>query len=256
MAAPEAILCIPGDWTDHLVLGARLVRESDGYLFAGRVLMHLETKDKFELQVEKADPRIMTAFAYAGRHWDGTAAMERIATHASVAYLIGEGGSLASAERLMLAGEALIKVGGLGVKVESSGVAHSPDAWRGLVAHRHIFGAHDAFVLYVRGAQVYSCGMHHFGLPEAIVDQADVEDAAELLRIFTRYLLNERPKILAGQTFSVAKDAPVFRIVEGMPIDYGADSLFQNSYGMWRLELIRPQISTKKARSWWRGLLN
>jgi len=103
---------------------------------------------------------------------------------------------------------------------------------------------------------VYSCGMHHFGLPEAMVDQAEVEDAAELLRIFTRYLLNEHPTIRAGQTFSVAEDAPVFRIIEGVPINYGADSLFHNPYGMWRLELIRSQVSAKKAGNWWRGLLN
>ncbi|WP_165390895.1 DUF4261 domain-containing protein [Pseudoduganella lutea] len=256
MAPQESILCIPGDWTDRHALLERIIRDSDGYLCLGPLLMHMETKDKFELQFEEFDTRMTSAFASAGRHWEGTDDMDRIATHASVVYLIGEGGSRASAERLMLAGEGLLKAGGLGVKVESSGVAHSPRAWRGLVAARHLFGVHDAFVLYVRGAHVYSCGMHHFGLPEAMVDEADVDDAAELLRTFTRYLLDENPTIRAGQTFATAADAPVFRIVEGVPIDYDADSLFRNPHGMWRLELIRPDVRPRKAAAWWRGMLN
>lgn len=256
MTPPDAVLCIPGNWTDRLELGARIVRESEGYVFAGRILMHSETNDKFELQFEAADPRVVTAFAHAGHHWGGTADMERITAHASVVYLIGKCGVPINAERLMLAGEGLLKAGGLGVKVESSGIAHSPGAWRGFAADRHHFSAHDAFVLYVRGAQIYSCGMHHFGLPEAMVDQGDASDPAELLRIFTRYLLTENPTIRVGQTFSTAQDAPLYRIVEGAGVDYGQDSLFHNPYGMLRLMAVSEQTTSVKTGKWWRGFMH
>lgn len=251
MTAPEAVLCIPGPWADRSELVERIVRASEGYLFVGNVIMHLETKDKFELQFEGADPRMVAAFASAGQHWAATEAMDRIAAHASVVYLIGECGALANAERLMLAGDGVLKAGGAGIKVESCGLAHSPNRWAEFVADRHLFSAHDAYVVYVRGAQVYSCGMHHFGLPEAVVDQVDAEDPAELLRVFTRYLLCEGSTIVPGQTFAVAADAPGYRIVPGEAIDYAPDSLFHNPYGMWRLEALDRGTLTRKS-AWWR----
>lgn len=251
MAVPNAVLCIPGPWADRSELVERIVRASEGYLFAGNVMMHLETKNKVELQFEGADPRMVAAFASAGQHWAATEAMGRIATHASVVYIIGECGGLANAERLMLAGEGVLKAGGLGVKVESCGLAHSPSRWVEFVADRHLFSAHDAYVVYVRSSQVYSCGMHHFGLPEAMVDQSDADDPAELLRVFTRYMLSEAPTIVPGQTFATSADAPVYRIVPGRAIDYAPDSLFHNPYGTWRLEALEGGTRIRKS-AWWR----
>jgi hypothetical protein len=256
MTAPEAVLCIPGTWTNLSDLGDRIMRDSGGYLYAGRILMHMDTKAAVELQFEAADPRVVTAFGYAGRHWEGTADMARIADHTAVVYLIGKGGAEADAETLMLAADGLLKAGGLGVKVESSGIAHRPAAWHGFVENRHLGGAHNAFVLYLTGTHVTSCGMHHFGLPEAVVDPADADDPAELLRVFTRYLLVERSVISAGQTFSTAEHAPAYRIVEGASVDYGSDSLFNNPYGMWRLEPVAAGGGMPKKRASWRELFH
>lgn len=253
---PDAVLCIPGRWTDIAELGKRIIHDSGGYLFVGRLLIHLETKTTFELQFEDADPRMASAFAAAGRHWAGTPAMDEIASHTSVVYLIGKCGSQAGAEALMLAGGGLLKAGGLGVKVESSGIAHSPDAWRGFAAECHLFKAHSAFVVYVTGNQVYSCGMHHFGLPDAMVEGGDASENAELLRIFTFYLFTEQPTIHVGQTFSTAADAPVFRIVAGVGADYGSDSLFHNPYGTWQLAPLGIQAALAKTEKWFRRLLH
>lgn len=165
---PDAVLCIPGNWTDLSDLGERILRDSGGYLFVGGMLMHLETGTKFELQFEDADPRMGAAFAAVGHHWDGTPEIEKIRRHTSVVYLIGQCGSDQHAEELMQAANGLLNAGGLGVKVESSGIAHSPDAWHDFVQKRHLFKAHGAYVVYVTGSQTYSCGMHHFGLPDAM----------------------------------------------------------------------------------------
>lgn len=258
MKQPKAVLCIPGDWTDTRELLERIIRDSGGYLYAGRALMHIETKAMFGLEFELADPNVVTAFTHAGRHWSDTADMQRIAGHASVVYLIGESGSLAHANSLMLAADGLLKAGGLGVKVEGSGVAHGPAAWHGFAAEHYLFSAHAAFVLYLRGPDIYSCGMHHFGLPEAIVAQGDADDPVELLRIFTRYLLTEQPAIQENQTFSTEVGAPVFRIVKGDSVDYGTDSLFNNPYGMWRLEtaLAAGARAEPRRSKWWGKLLH
>lgn len=237
IAPPQTVLCVPGPWESRAQLVEQIVRQADGYLFAGQVLMHMPTKHTFELEFHAPDPRMPAAFRAAGPHWSDSAEMQRIGGHASVVYLVGYGGSTANAHALMLAAGALLDAGGLGVKVESSGLAHSPDAWRGFCADQHLFSAHRAYVLNITGPEVYSCGMHNLGLKDAIVrNDGGTAEAVDLIRTFTWYLYTEAPSIRPGQTFSVAQGAPGYRILDDPGVDYGDDSLFTNPYGFWRLE--------------------
>jgi len=234
-ALPETVLCIPGPWKDRSALLERVVRSDSGYLFAGRVLMNMQTKHSFELQHEARDDRMMSAFLSAGPHWSRTPEMALIQKHESVVYLIGHGGSRENAEALMLAARALLDAGGLGVKVESSGIAHSPSAWRSLCAEQYLFSAFRAYVLFITGTDVYSCGMHNLGLRDAVVENHGTDESVELLRVFTRYMFTEEPTIRSGQTFSAAAEEPRFRIKDDPGIDYGDNELFVNPYGTWRL---------------------
>lgn len=235
IAIPEIVLCIPGAWHSQSELGERIIRDSGGYIFAGRVLMHMETGYRFELQHEAADSRMGDAFLSAGPHWAGTADMAAIASHHSVAYLIAHGGSPANVDSLMLATNGLLRAGGLGVKIETTGVSHSPIAWQTVVENRHLFSAHQAFVIYITGDETYSCGMHNFGMCDVIVDSDDAADCVDLLRIFTWYLFTEKPTIQPGQTFAAAAGAPRYRIEAADGVAYETGSLFANPYGTWRL---------------------
>lgn len=232
----EIVLCIPGSWTDRSELAQSIVKDSEGYIFAGRILMHLETKQSFELEFCDRDDRILSAFQASGPQWKNTPEMELISTHKSVCYLISKGGSIESAHSIMNAANALLNAGGLGVKVESSGLAHSPKDWREQCQYNCLFKSHSSYVVYVTSQSTYSCGMHNFGLPDAIVDSNESENPSELLRVFTHYLLSESPTIKDGQTFSVDSDSPAYRIKEYPPINYGENSLFNNPFGMWRLQ--------------------
>lgn len=236
ISPPEAILCIPGPWASRDELAQAIARDGHGYVFAGHTLVEVNTRDTFELQFEPADPRMLKAFLSAGHHWAQAREMTRIAGHASVAYLIGHGGSRKNAESLMLAAGALLEAGGLGVKVESAGIAHSPAMWQRFLKERHLFSAHNAFVVYVTGAEVCSCGMHNLGLREVVVDNFETADAVDLVRTFAWYLFTEEPAIQAGQTFSVSADAPVYRIAASSGVPYPPGSPFTNPYGAWRLE--------------------
>lgn len=234
--APLTVLCIPGPWLSRSELVEKIVRGASGYLFAGQVLMHMQTRQTCALEFHAADPRMGAAFRAAGPHWADTADMRRIDSHAAVVYLVADGGTPLQAEALMQAAAALLDAGGLGVKVESSGVAHAPDAWRELCSDLHLFSAHRAYVLYITGPQVHSCGMHNLGLRDAIVENdGDTSGAVELLRVFTRYLFTESPTIRAGQTFSAAQDEPAYRLLDDAGPAYDADSLFANPFGFWRL---------------------
>jgi len=232
----EIVLCIPGPWADRSELVQSIVKDSGGYIFAGMVLMHLETNQSFELEFDGPDERMRSAFEAAGPHWANTPEMDKIASHNSVCYLIANGGSLEAAHSIMNAANALLNAGGYGVKVESSGIAHSPEDWRDQCQSSYLFKSHTSYVVYITSDITYSCGMHNFGLPDALVASNESENPAELLRIFTHYLLSESPEIKEGQTFSVDSDSPGYRIYSHAGINYGDDSLFNNAYGTWELK--------------------
>lgn len=233
---PEMVLCIPGPWKTHSELVQSIVTNSGGYIFAAGILLHMESHFSCELIHESADPNMTHAFNAAGPHWRDSAEMQRISSHASVVYLKGRGGSREAAENPMRCGEGLLNAGGLGVKVESTGLAHSPGDWRSYCQHLDLFTAHRALVVYLTGDDVYSCGMHNLGLRDAVTPAGENKAAAvELLRIFTLYLFTEAPVIRSGQTFSVSADALMYRIRDHPGWDYGPDSLFTNPYGAWHL---------------------
>jgi hypothetical protein len=238
-AAPEMVLCIPGPWENQTDLVRSIATSGSGYLFAGRILLHIETHYSCELVFETVDPRMVEAFAIAGGHWRDTPEMDRIADHRSVVYLVAKGGSQVAAENLMKCAAALLHAGGFGVKVESSVLAHNPSAWKDYCDQLYCFTAHKALVVYLTGPQVHSCGMHNLGMRDAITAAgSDNISSVELLKVFTFYLFSESPIIRAGQTFSVDADAPLFRIENHPGWDYGPDSLFTNPYGAWYLEPI------------------
>jgi hypothetical protein len=84
-------------------------------------------------------------------------------------------------------------------------------------------------------------------LPEAITSARDKTQAADMLRFFTRYLLEYAPELADGHTFSVSEGKPVYRVEKVAAIDYGEGSLFNNPYGAWRLSPVAPE----KKGNWW-----
>jgi hypothetical protein len=252
----ELVLCIPGPWRSRSELGQALADSETGYLLTEGVLHDTDSGFACDLVYEDADPALPAAFVKAGPHWAASEAMAAVAGHACVAYLIGQGGSRAAAESMMRAGAALIDAGGLGVNVDSTGIAHGPAYWSAMCDALPELSAHRALVVYVTGADVYSCGMHNFGLPDAITTATDKAAAADMLRTFTRYLLERAPQMEDGHTFSISEGAPVYRVLKVPAIDYGADSLFNNPYGAWCLEPVKVEsvpepVQPEKRGGWW-----
>ncbi|WP_197065349.1 DUF4261 domain-containing protein [Massilia sp. 9096] len=235
----QIVLCIPGPWKDPSEFLQRVVDGTEGdYLFAGRVLMHVPTGTAWELEFEGRDARMAHAFASAGPHWRDSPEMARIDTHQSVVYLVEQGGSAQNVQALMLAARAVLDAGGLGVKVESSGIAHSPAAWRNMCSELVLFSAYRAFVLVVTmHGEAYSCGMHTFGLWDVRVADEDSASALQTARAFSHYLFTESPSLEDRQTFSSDAQAPVYRISSGGNVEY-EHSLFANPYGTWQLRRI------------------
>jgi hypothetical protein len=116
-------------------------------------------------------------------------------------------------------------------------LAHRADQWAEFCTHDHLLSLLQAYVTYIGGdGACYSCGMHNLGHPDAVVE-ADIspKDAAHRLHTFVGYLLVENPRLKNRETFSVAADAPRYRLFHGPCTLYPAGELFHNPFGMWKL---------------------
>jgi hypothetical protein len=234
----DIILGLPGAWPTRSDIIASIARLSDGLLFAGKVLLDTTTNQSYQLDIYEHDPDLVRAFALAGRRSLTETDLAAIEGHTHTLYVIGQGGSVERAKLLMQIGARLLRAGGLAVKVESSGVAHSASDWQTLTAAPELSALYFAYVTLIGDhGRFYSCGMHNLGLPDAIVPGTLLpDDAAQLLEMFLLYLLLEQPKLKNGHTFSTAPQAPRYRLQLAPCTFYEADDPFHNPYGMWVLE--------------------
>jgi len=237
----EIILCVPGKWKDRSELVIALAAmNNDQYLFAGNVLMHIPTNDFFEVEVCGYDHRMKEAFEIAGAGRLNEAELDEIDHHSFIVYIIGKGGDMVNAAKMMKAGQAFLNAGGLGIKVETCGKAFRPAAWNTFVNSAIELRYYMAFVILLISEEdnfIYSCGMHNLGLRDTICDHTDdIQDIANLIEIFSVYQLAENPVITDGQTFSPRAGAPVYRIIESECIFYEKEHSFYNSNGMYYLK--------------------
>ena len=205
---PLLVLCIPGAWDkrEQLVEGVA-ARSSGRFRIVGGTLRDEERRQTFAIEVRESDARMARAFLASGLSDRQTFAT--IETHRLVVYLKQPVRAEGDAPQTFAAASALLDCGGLGVKVESAGVAHTPERWREL-AEIPAVSPRKAFVQIVAGdAEVYSCGMHLLRLPEGVVAQpAAVEDSIPTLLAFRDYLVFESPDLRDGQGFRPIAGGP------------------------------------------------
>lgn len=232
----KTVICIPGQWATRSDIVSAIAKQSDGYLFAGMVMMNIGTHDLFELQVHEHDSSLERAFSIAGRGRLRSGDLDAIACHTFVLYLVADSGSVEAAKKLLLAANGLLKSGGLAVKIESAGIAHRVDQWAEFCVGDGSCLL-NAYVTYIGGRGVYySCGMHNMGHPDAVVEAGiPPDDAANLLHTFLSYLLFENPTLNDRETFSVDADAPRYRLFLEPCTRYEAGNLFHNPFGVWKM---------------------
>jgi Domain of unknown function (DUF4261) len=235
---PDIILGLPGQWPTRSDIIASIARQSDGLIFAGKILRDTTTNQSYQLDIYEHDPHLVRAFALAGRHSLTEADLAAIDAHTHTLYVIGKGGSGERAKLLMQVGTRLLRAGALAVKVESTGIAHSANDWQTLTAAPQPAALYSAYVTLIGDQErFYSCGMHNLGLPDAVVPgTVPANDAAQLLEAFLLYLLLEQPSLKNGHTFSINAQAPRYRLRLMSCTFYEADDPFYNPYGMWMFE--------------------
>lgn len=165
----DSILGIPGHWRDDQEVKLAIVQATEGeYIAAGGVLMNAMNERHFTFEVCQRDERMKQSFAVAGRVTGVTEDfIEKIGKHNSVVYISAPTGSLQEAAHIAFAAEALLKAGGIGVKVETAGKAFDKDAWFSLTNNFQEHYAYEMFVidsLVEEDGTTFSCGMQNLGL--------------------------------------------------------------------------------------------
>jgi hypothetical protein len=129
-------------------------------------------------------------------------------------------------------------------------VAHSPERWLKACGSEEPSDIYGLFIVLVGGAgRYYSCGMQNFALPDARVPASlGLERGAETLNLFNLYQLVEAPELNDGHTFSVAEDAPRFRL-KRQPYEPGYEEPLLNPNGLWSLTPV--DASPAKPRRRW-----
>ncbi|HEX6605843.1 MAG TPA: DUF4261 domain-containing protein [Chloroflexia bacterium] len=236
---PKIVLGIPGLWQTRSDFVEAMALNSKGFVFAGRTLLNIASRASWELELRAYTTRLVEAFTVANRGSIDEPTMRAIAKHTFTAYIVGPGGSLDAARSIMSAAVGVLHAGGLAVKVESAGVAHSSEQWKALTTATDAEALYYAYVTLVGQGDnrtYYSCGMHNLGLRDAIITgNLTAYEAGSLLNTFLLYCLIEQPQLETGHTFSVDAQSPRYRLSIEQCTVYPKDHLFNNPFGLWRL---------------------
>ncbi|QDT10858.1 DUF4261 domain-containing protein [Planctomycetes bacterium K23_9] len=246
-AESKLVIGVPGNWADHTAIVNSIATNSGGYLFVGALMSHVESKEVCKLEVYDRAPDLLAAYTLAGCGKISDDDLAAIGDHSNALYVSGPSNSPDSAKTLMRFAAALLDCGGIAVKIESTGIAHSAQRWRELTQDGSPPALMRAFVTYVGSAgSFYSCGMHNLGLPDATLE-ADVmpETAATLLDTFLLYLISESPEMSDDETFAIDDRSPRYTITKAECTEFPPGNLFHNPHGVWQL---RPVKSERKYR--------
>jgi hypothetical protein len=233
------VLGIPGLWSEKTAILSAIAEQTDGLKFAGKLLFDTRTNRSFVVDVYEHDPGLQKAFAVSGRGLIVETELEAIGKHTYTLYVKGPGGTINAALSMMELGVQLLKAGGLAVKVETAGLAHSAQRWQEFAA-RGLDGLCEAYTVLMQEQNTYySCGMHNFGLNDVLVtDTITLQEADHLLKNFLMYTVLEQPALQNGHTFRIDALSPYYRLTHQEDIIHPSDDPFHNPFGLWHLRRI------------------
>ncbi|WP_285769047.1 DUF4261 domain-containing protein [Peribacillus sp. SI8-4] len=234
MIENNIIIGIPGKWKTRKELIQMIASKSEGYLLAGNIFHNNEKNLTFQAEIQDYEPALKETFSYASKGSFPESLLSEINEHTFTVYILAAAGAVAD---LIDAGAAILKAGGIAVKIETAGLAHSKEDWLKLHQSPDLLSVYAHFVTII-GEEDYYCsfGMKAFGLPDAVtLNTMSPKEAAALLNTFNYYHVGERPIFKNGETFSIQQEAPDFTLTSLQDFRYEEDHPFYNPCGLWNL---------------------
>lgn len=252
---PKTVLGIPGAWNSREALIAAINETNQGaFEVLDGTLQNLRTGDAYEVVIQDRNDGLRESFATAAafdeyRRVDDEL-LDAVDLHTHITYVIGETGSFATAGAIAAAACAILNAGGVGIKVESSGIAFSRAEWEHCTNRLHPENQYaeddvDLMVMFVHPAvndgkqTTYSRGMHNLGMKDVLIQGLEFEGGAELAVEFNTFQVLDKPEFPdEGFIFELElenSEESAFDMYAIHDQPHTGDELFENPYGLWRL---------------------
>lgn len=252
---PKTVLGIPGKWDSREALIAAIRETNRGaFEFQDGILRNLRTGDSYEVVIQDRNDGLRESFATAAafdeyRRVDDEF-LDAIDQHTHITYVVGETGSFATAGAIAAAAIAILNAGGVGIKVESSGIAFSRAEWEHCTGRLHPENQYadddvDLMLMFVHPAvydgkqTTYSRGMHNLGMKDVLIAGLEFEGGAELAVEFNTFQVLDKPEFPdEGFIFELElenSEESAFDMLAIYDQPHSGDELFENPYGLWRL---------------------
>lgn len=243
---PSMVLCIPGFWESHkdfikACLEANPDKANPRYMPLPGLFLDRHDKTQLGLEMHRPFPGLEQSFSIAGQGKIGPEVLEQVRNHRCIVYLTCDEIGLRPALRMLRAARHLLDAGGMALKVEFSGVAHEADRVRYAAEFGTALDLIDMFTVAIGSdAFFYTCGMHHFGLPDVSVDASiGAAAAVEVLWGFNQWNLLENPLLQNERQFSLSNTDPTFAM-SLQPYGYDEGDPLNNPHGRWHLRPAAP----------------
>ncbi len=230
---PTIALRVPGRWDGAIELRQAL---PTGYGFSEAALTLPDGRGAVDVSVHAADKEFPAVFARACRRMPSRRDRTVVERYDVNVCLLGPGGSVETARRMIDAAAALVRAGGAGVFVDNSALAHGSDAWLDVAEDDGADALLYALVNRIRSRdELWSVGMHTLGARDALIARSRDDGADDgILLGFLGYLLECGAAVAEGD---LVRDelGPLFHVRKEPCRRFRPDSPLRNPYGRWRL---------------------
>lgn len=233
--APKLVVSIAGNWRDKNAVIQNIVAVDAAYQFEAAQLTNDRLRGRWKLEFEEEeDPFLQIQLSMQLT----SAEREDIGEQTRLASLIADGGSEDSVRQVTQVACDLLRAGGFGVNIQSSGKTFGRQQWLDAMGSPTPEALHEAYVGTIDielDRSMVSCGMRNFGLPDGLVPDAmrlHGDQAMTLLQAFSLHLLKDRPLLWDGDTFSM-EPSRTYHMRKVPCTQFEEDDLLFNPYGYW-----------------------
>ncbi|MGL5831725.1 MAG: hypothetical protein ACRC1Z_00640 [Waterburya sp.] len=193
---------------------------------------------------DNSENNLANDFQLAAKDHFDPLTLKQISHSPQVIYLTSTDTGFAACLRMVKLAQVLLQIGGVAIKLESTGIAHDKDRWLTCSNTDDVFEIYSLFATLIEGEDYYySCGMHNFGKADvAIADTEDLGLAVYVMNVFNYYRLTESPILQDGHTFQPDITCPKYQIEWMMDRESYQDSYQHNPYGRWYLQKLASSL--------------
>ena len=235
----QNVACIPIALKNRQEIATALVdKYGTDYLFLGRVFQSTVKDFSCAIKIGDRNASLTPAFAAAAKIPATT--LNEIDNHQQVIYLSSVDTDYAGCVQFAQLIKVFLSIGGIAVKLESAGIAHTASKWLASCDSDDVFDIYSLYVALVEGENNYfSCGMQNFGKADvAIALTEDLGMAIYVMNVFNYYRLTESPILQDGHSFQPDIESPSYQIKWLSDREYEPNSSLCNSHGRWHLKQI------------------